>query len=258
MVAETLCGSSARAQARSSPSSNARMTDAYGPSGSPWIVPASHSPVWTDAGSTTDTPTPWENSSWASDSAHPSSAHLDPQYAASPGRAERPPTDDTMTIRESGVDRSAGRTARVRCMAPPRLTSKSRFRSTAGVSSKAPASRIPALATTASSVPPVAARTRATAASTASRSVTSTTIGSTDPPNPARSEEVMGESTAVRSNPKTLQPHRARSSERASPIPLDEPVTIAVRMGRGYEGTGLWTWAAHYGPPPVSRTVAPP
>ena len=68
----------------------------------------------------------------------------------------------------------------------------------------------------------------------------------------------MGESPAVRSNPKTLQPHRARSIERASPIPLDEPVTMAVRMERGYEGTGVRTWAARCGPPPVSRTVAPP
>ena len=68
----------------------------------------------------------------------------------------------------------------------------------------------------------------------------------------------MGESVAVRSKPKTLQPHRARSNERASPIPLDEPVTIAVRMQRGYEGTGVATCAARCGPPPVSRPVAPP
>ena len=131
--------------------------------------------------------------------------------------------------------RRAGRAARVTCIAPHRLTSNACRRSATGVSSKAPATRIPALATTASRVPPVEATTRATASSTARRSVTSTATGSTDPPKPAKSDGRRGAAPAVRSNPTTRQPHRARSRARASPIPLAAPVTIAVRMGRGYE-----------------------
>ena len=79
MVADTLFGSRARAHARSSPSSRAWSIDAYGPSGSPCTEPASHNPVRTDAGSTMATETPRGAISWASDSAQPSSAHLEPQ-----------------------------------------------------------------------------------------------------------------------------------------------------------------------------------
>ena len=113
-------------------------------------------------------------------------------------------------------------TIRVGNAAPRRLTSKSRHQVSAGTSSNSPhAPASPALLTS-RSIGPSSSSTRAVAATTAARSVTSHAIARPSAPGGGRRDQT-----------ETRAPARARSAAIVTPMPRVPPVTTATWPVRG-------------------------
>lgn len=92
----------------------------------------------------------------------------------------------------------------------------------------------PALANTRSTRPSSAA-TRSAAAVTALRSVTSSGTASAVPPSAVMRSTSASRLSLRRAATATFAPSRANRSAVASPIPLDAPVTTAVRPVSGVD-----------------------
>src|SRR5690606_5548437 len=144
-----------------------------------------------------------------------------------------------------------GRAPRIRRNGASSITVSTVWKTSGGNSSMGRTSCSPALFTS-TSVP-------AAAASAASRSVRSTTCGSTAPPSPRTASASDSSPAASRSTALTLAPAAASRSAQARPIPPAAPVTRAVRPPRSSgEAWGAGTAREAVMSPTLGSTRTPP
>src|SRR6266516_520784 len=149
--------------------------------------------------------------------------HFVAAYAALPGRAVRPATEEMLT-RSPPPERSRSRKTSVVVMAPSRFTSTIFLASSRWSPPNGPSSITPALLTRTSTLPNSRSTTSA-AATIEARSVTSATIGNARPPSSPASVSMRSERRASNATRYPL-PTNARAV--ASPIPEDAPVMTAT------------------------------
>ena len=154
--------------------------------------------------------------------------------------ANTPKIDEVFTRCPASCSRSTGMNALTPFMTPSRFTPSTQSHSPGGHSHSGPCGPpTPALLQTTCTAPN-AESAASRSASTAARSDTSVTTGSTDAPAPASSAAAFASAGSSTSAMTTCMPSAANRSASPSPIPLAAPVTTATRPGAMADAAGSW------------------
>src|SRR5580692_9477954 len=235
-IPATSAGEAPRTESSSNRSAEARSASSRGAAGP---APAGRfrdevpKLVRTAPGQSTETPTwstPWDLRLKKSVSVSAVTACLETPYGPSVP-ANAPKIEDVFTRCPVSWLSNTGMNARTPFMTPFRFTPRTQSHSPGGHSHSGPCEPpTPALLQTTWTAPNCdSAASRS--ASTADRSATSVTTGSTEAPNSARVAAALDSAGSSTSAITTCMPSAANRSASPSPIPLAAPVTTATRPG---------------------------